>query len=89
MTKTEAITRLSMIFANCDTEMCKGAYACKYCDEAISMAIEALEQEPKCGEWLDYLEEGLKWECSECGSKFTTPWNYCPHCGADMRGDEQ
>lgn len=46
-------------------------------------------EEPKCGKWLDYLEEGLKWKCSECGSKFTTPWNYCPNCGARMEREEE
>lgn len=58
MTREEAATRLSMIFANCDTEMCNGAYACKYCDEAISMAIEALEQNPihckDCKHWHEW-----------------------------------
>lgn len=53
-------------------------------DEAIDMAIEALQQEPKRGKWLNYLKEGLKWKCSECGSKYTTPWHYCPNCGARM-----
>lgn len=29
-------------------------------------------------------------ECSSCGSTFfdTKKWNYCPNCGADMRGEE-
>ena len=51
-------------------------------------SIEALEQQPKRGKWLNYLKEGLKWKCSECGSKYTTPWHYCPNCGARMESDE-
>lgn len=55
------------------------------CNKELSKRIKALSSaEPKRGKWLDYLEEGLKWECSECGSKFTTPWHYCPNCGARM-----
>ena len=26
--------------------------------------------------------------CSECGHKMATNPNYCPNCGADMRGEE-
>lgn len=69
-------------------------------EEALDMAIEALER--KHGEWLE-TSESIGWEevgcaeCSVCGKtlvlgdytmddiKFN--YNYCPNCGADMRGD--
>lgn len=52
---------------------------------ALHKALEALEQpERKNARWVSYLKEGLKWKCSECGSRFTTPFHYCPHCGAKM-----
>lgn len=41
-----------------------------------------------------YIDRGLMWECSECGAntrimkKYNIP-NYCPCCGADMRGKEE
>ncbi len=41
----------------------------------------------KHGHWERYLNEGLKWRCSECASRFTTPFNYCPNCGAKMTLD--
>lgn len=48
--------------------------------EAYDMAIEALER--KCGKWL------LDGRCSEClVAPLTSHKNYCPNCGADMRGD--
>lgn len=55
----------------------------------VGFTKKYFRQESKRGKWLGYSEEGLKWECSECCSKFTTPWDYCPSCGADMRGDEE
>ena len=59
------------------------------CVMVTEMIQDAPSVVPKRGKWLDYLEEGLKWECSECGSKFTTPWHYCPNCGARMESDEE
>ena len=75
--------------------------------EALNMAIEALEQEPMHGKWIDEAEEIKKeinrheYRCSICNCKanyyvggYDDWWNvekpnYCPTCGADMRGDEE
>ena len=72
--------------------------------EALDMAIEALQAQPITqrrmyqlgyrqaqkdrlkGEWID-CDWSIK--CSECG--YSMPWavrNFCPNCGADMRGGE-
>lgn len=68
--------------------------------EALDMAIEALEQEPKTGKWLavgfDGYADGYPvvdlWECSECHEEHygeeDTLTMYCPNCGADMREGE-
>ena len=45
-------------------------------------------QEPKTGHWKPYLKEGLRYQCSVCDSRFDTPWEYCPHCGAKMAETE-
>lgn len=63
--------------------------------EALEMAIKALEQEPKRGEWID---KGNFYICSECGkrmpyavlgSKLSRAYafmsDYCPNCGARMK----
>ena len=54
--------------------------------EALEMAISALSENK--GEWQ---HDGGRWKnrfiCSACGYKlFDVPTNYCPNCGADMRG---
>ena len=57
-------------------------------------ALEAAEaQLPKEGEWIevhDWIqipqEERGTYRCSACGQVMKYPWNYCPNCGARMRG---
>lgn len=46
--------------------------------------IPAAEARPVVrGEWL----EGNMWQpCSRCHTRGKRSWNFCPHCGADMRG---
>ena len=68
--------------------------------EALSMAIEALEQpHGRFGEWIDdepnindwsYQKGNMPRHCSVCGHragkyKYKT-YKFCPWCGADMRG---
>lgn len=48
------------------------------------------------GEWEVWNDDKNTFECSRCGMAFTlyegTPkdndYNYCPNCGADMRGEK-
>ncbi len=67
--------------------------------DALNMAIEALSAQ-KQGEW-NFIGDDM-FECTECGILYTSKqlgtWkryttdvefpNYCPNCGADMRGEE-
>ncbi len=61
--------------------------------EAMTMAIEALENERPKGHWVPYKHESCTYGktnyiCSECGhvgTKFKE--GFCMCCGADMRGD--
>lgn len=56
--------------------------------EFIRMAIEALEEviERKRGEWIYKPMKGQF--CSVCDVQSVWKYNYCPNCGADMRGDD-
>lgn len=41
------------------------------------------------GRWIPYLKKGLKWKCSRCDSRFTTPFRYCPNCGVVMEEQDE
>ena len=58
--------------------------------EALDMAIEALSAE-RTGEWIFNPKDAIelmfmKLKCSECGFESSDGGNYCPNCGARMKG---
>lgn len=64
--------------------------------EAIEWCLEGLNNLPSVrhkGEWIydGYrVKGGIDWvHCSECGQLETASAkiNFCPNCGADMRGE--
>lgn len=64
----------------------------KMFDEIIDNAPAAEPERPK-GEWLKYLyyAQENRWECicSICGKLNQQESNFCPNCGADLRGDTE
>ena len=74
-------------------------------DEAIELVKEIDKPERKRGRWIEKSKwqsgRWIKWfECSICGEKdynaemyedmpFTGLSNFCPNCGADMRGESE
>ena len=72
------------------------AEECKDYGEALEIALEALQEpERKKGQWEDFDYDN-SYLCTSCGEIWTlndgTPeennMNYCPNCGADMRGEK-
>lgn len=45
---------------------------------------------PRAGEWIYHERENelLRFKCNQCGV-YHSPTNFCPNCGADMRGEEE
>ena len=55
--------------------------------ELISKCPTADVVEVVHGEWIDKGEDYMiRWTCSNCGRRDTHIYNFCPNCGADMRG---
>lgn len=85
MTRQEALHELYTIFGY-------GFYN-KRVDEALKMAIKALEQKPKRGKWIAI--DDTHSQCMECGAIFcitsSNEWevNYCPNCGARVEVEEE
>lgn len=102
MTRQEAIEILYYKgFTFCNYERCVDFYSaldCEKCEEALNLAIETLEQEPKRGKWA---EDGCYpyYVCNKCGQMCGTQsngveveplfTNFCPNCGARMGSDKQ
>ena len=53
--------------------------------------LPSAQPERKRGKWEIYvisLFDGVGCRCSECGFEGVTYWDFCPNCGADMRGEQ-
>ena len=76
---------------NCGCEL-EHPGAFKSLDDAVSAwnrRHKTPEQEPKTGEWIEHFDESGKWyECDQCHTDWGGAVNFCPNCGADMRGEE-
>lgn len=56
----------------------------------IEVAIATLPSVENKGEWISQYDEDGKtgwYECSCCHSERAFNTNFCPDCGADMRGE--
>jgi hypothetical protein len=85
MTREEAIAELNTFKVGAKSELG---------ENALDMAIKALEQEPKRGHWImtsDYLTTAYGSvdyvKCSCCGKDSLEEGNYCPNCGVEMESE--
>lgn len=48
-------------------------------------------EERKSGKWIDNSDgiEGAWNYCSVCGEQAIDLYDFCPNCGADMRGEQE
>ena len=65
-------------------------HCCHRWTKVIRKTIAEIEEEykPKRGEWIRTERMGTfkLYDCSACGIHIEAPWNFCPNCGARMKG---
>ena len=61
----------------------------KRLDEWINN-LPSAQPERKKGKWTIYDRHTIPYQyiCSECGAYHRARYDFCPNCGADMRGKE-
>jgi hypothetical protein len=91
----DAIENTDWYHQNRNKDMVSGAnsdeHQAWYKADDVYKALEAIPTiEPKRGEWANEHEDGHgSWvgTCNQCNKENRVD-NFCPHCGADMRGAE-
>lgn len=85
MTREEAKNWLNKLYARSDiTDEYGDMEDMQPYEEAVNMAIKALEQKPKTGHWKKIATYPL-YECSKCKlESMLNTWDYCPNCGCHM-----
>ena len=99
----DCISRQAVIDAleniDCSDGIGISALKCDVVEDAINAinALPSAQPERKRGKWIEDDDgwDEVIWRCSECDAVFTlvdgTPeeneYYFCPHCGADMRGE--
>jgi len=81
MTNKEAISNLNHIYGFVSPDI----------QRSLDLAIKALEERQQ-GEWIDQDFDDLKisdYRCNQCGHYQDDITNFCPECGADMRGGKE
>ena len=63
-------------------------------EDIVRIINEQPTIQPKRGKWIDRGEHESggrhwhEWECNICHHYFDERTFFCPHCGADMRGEQ-
>ena len=79
---------IEIIARHDDTDGTIKVFSGRFVNGLISAIPPADVRENVKGEWIDRGKDMmLRWQCSECGRRDTHIYNFCPDCGADMRGD--
>ena len=66
---------------------------CKWCGKPIKLVLETEHNIVKWlggikGKWIPTPDDFAEFKCSVCDKPNFWEDNFCPNCGADMRGDD-
>ena len=64
---------------------------CRRVARNVLAEVPSAQPERKRGKWEIYvisMFDGEGCRCSECGFEGVPYWDFCPNCGADMRGEQ-
>lgn len=69
-------------------------YTCDRIEKAERVVLEKGYRKVERGEWIEKTHDWdfgdyIDYTCSICGSREQNKRNFCPECGADMRGKEE
>ena len=89
ITREEALKRIQHLF-NTD----RWDFVCSIDKDAIRLAYKSLENQ-RTGHWIKIPKHSLDGEhpsynvfkCSECKTHWEYTFNFCPNCGAKMKGE--
>lgn len=88
ISRADAVDVIDRIVAECDcpVPISIGINTVK----AIIKSVPSVSADRPKGEWIDWLGKGNEWECSICKcsieSHGSIAYQYCPMCGAYMKG---
>ena len=59
--------------------------------EGALLDLPSAQPERKNGKWIvSHIPDSMLWECNQCGFDCGAhSFNFCPNCGADMRGEQE
>ena len=70
--------------------MCPDSGFCREVDEAFD-SVPSAQPERKKGKWVLTMEgNSFRHQCNQCNTLYPNAngYNFCPNCGADMRGKQ-
>ena len=88
----EAIDVLKYLLAKAESEVPEGHRIVEL-NVPVDIVREIIDAQPerKTGKWSVYDRHTIPYQfiCSECGAYHRAMYDFCPNCGADMRGDAE
>lgn len=84
----DSLTEIIMNLKNVYGDMGSAVNGARECIKSLPSA----KSEQNKGEWIRKQPVAIgepRFICSECHGQFRNPYNFCPNCGADMRGEHE